>query len=70
MTMALVAYAGKDEPEPTNRKQVNAYDKFMAGADTLALATRYGINESTALRWISRERSRRHELPSPYEARS
>lgn len=50
--------------------QVNAYDKFMAGYDTLQLAERYRVKEATMLRWISTERSRRHEIASPYEARS
>lgn len=50
-------------------RQVNAYDSFMAGKDTLDLATRYKVSEATMLRWISTERSRRHEIASPYGVR-
>jgi hypothetical protein len=60
----LVAYAGK-EAEPHGR-QIWAYDRFMAGADTLQIAEFYRVNESTVLRWVNVERSRRHELASPY----
>jgi len=47
-----------------------AYDRFMAGMDTVDIAKKYRIREATALKWISHERSRRHELASPYEVRS
>lgn len=50
-----------------NPKQINAYDKFMAGHDTASIAEFYHVHEQTALRWISVERSRRHERASPYE---
>lgn len=50
-------------------RQVNAYDKFMGGFDTLQVAAHYHISEPCAHRWISQERSRRHEQASPYEAR-
>ncbi len=50
-------------------RQVNAYDSFMAGKDTLDLAAKYHVSEASILRWISTERSRRHEKASPYEAR-
>lgn len=50
-------------------RQVNAYDKFMGGLDTLQVAAFYHVSEACALRWISQERSRRHERSSPYEAR-
>lgn len=51
-------------------RQVNAYDSFMAGKDTLDLAARYRVSEAVMLRWISLERSRRHEIASPYGERS
>ena len=50
-----------------NPKQINAYDKFMAGHDTAEIASFYKVHEQTALRWISLERSRRHERENPYE---
>jgi hypothetical protein len=69
--MALVAFAGTDdEAETKNYKQINAYDKFMAGRDTAQIAASYRIKERTALRWINLERCRRGGLASPYEARS
>lgn len=49
-----------------NPKQINAYDKFMAGLDTKQIAELYSVTEPCALRWVSQERSRRHEKASPY----
>lgn len=51
-------------------RQVNAYDSFMAGKDTLDLATKYKVSEARMLRWISLERSRRHDIASPYGVQS
>lgn len=50
----------------THPRKLNAYDKFMAGYDTMQLAEIYHISEATALRWISQERSRRRAALSPY----
>ncbi len=52
-----------------NPKQINAYDKFMSGRDTLQIAEFYRVHEATAHRWINAERSRRHEITSPYEVK-
>lgn len=50
-------------------RQVNAYDSFMAGKDTLELSAKYKVSEARMLQWISVERSRRHGIASPYGAR-
>ena len=64
-----IPYAGKDPDE--NRWETRAeraYRMFKSGKDTLEIAKRFGAKESTALRWISRERSTVLGLPDPYEA--
>jgi transposase len=75
----LIAYSGKD-PEDTpfsvrvtgwectrHSRQLQAYRRFLfEGDDTMKLAERYGVKESTVVRWISNERSKRRNLPSPY----
>lgn len=66
--MHLVAYAGKNVESERNDRRSRAYDRFMAGADTLQLSAFYRVNEYTMLRWINVERSLRHGLPSPYRA--
>lgn len=64
----LLALPRKTIAEPgAHARQVNAYDKFMGGLDTLQVAAHYHISEPCALRWISQERSRRHQRASPYE---
>ena len=63
----FVALAAQIQPEiPAHPRQVNAYDKFMAGYDTAQIAELWHVSEPVALRWISQERSRRHEIASPY----
>jgi transposase-like protein len=67
----LLVLPRKTITEPgAHPRQVNAYDKFMAGFDTQQIADIYSVKERTALRWISNERSRRHEISSPYEAQA
>ena len=77
--MALIDYAGKDQEDTPfstrvtgweytrHSRQFQAYRRFLFyGDDTMKLADRYGVRESTVLRWISNERSKRRNLPSPY----
>ena len=78
-----VAYAGKplssagwarawtksQTPKPRESRQVRAYEHFLLGRDTASIAEMMGALESTVLRWISVERSKRRGLPSPYECK-
>lgn len=78
----LIAYPGKD-PDDTpfsmrvtgwdstrQSRQQQAYRRFQFHReDTMKLAERYGVKESTVLRWVSNERSKRRDLPSPYGER-
>ena len=67
--LSAAVYADEYSEIPAHPKQVNAYDSFMAGKDTHDLAAKYRVTEATALRWVSQERSRRHEIASPYGVR-
>jgi transposase len=46
---------------------VLAYDHFLLGRDTAAIAEMMGVSESIVLRWITVERSKRRGLPNPFE---
>lgn len=66
-----VAYSGQEAPPARARlspipKSRRAYLMFRHGKDTLFIAEHYHVRESTALRWISEERSRLRGLPNPY----
>lgn len=73
----LIAFAGKphyyttswrpSSPKPRESRQARAYEHFRLGRDTAAIAEMMGALESTVLRWVSAERSKRQSLPSPYE---
>lgn len=78
----LIPYAGKDDtyevPFSTSfrrrgaapgTRQRRAYLTFCAGHDTMRIAQTYHIKESTALRWISVERSKRLCRENPYEGK-
>lgn len=71
----LVQFSGDDQrPRPrrierkTERtKKPSAYDLFRLGKDTAEIAELLGVEEHVALRRINVERSKRLDLPSPYE---
>jgi hypothetical protein len=73
----LISFAGKPRyyttswrpsaPKPRESRQVRAYEHFLLGRDTAAIAEMMGALEATVLRWISVERSKRRGLPNPYE---
>jgi len=73
----LISFAGKPHyyttswrpasPKPRVSRQVIAYDHFGLGRDTAAIAEMMSAPESTVLRWITVERSKRRGLASPYE---
>lgn len=66
--MSLIPYAGSDAPEGrrTCNQPARALQMFQNGKDTLDIARHFGILESTALEWISQERSAICGLPDPY----
>lgn len=76
----MIPYAGYDpnEGKPgyypprhslfgSGRRQ-RAYVMFRAGKDTLDIAEALRVEEHRVLAWISVERSKHRNLPSPYEA--
>lgn len=66
--MSLIPYAGSDTSEGrrTWNQPARALQMFQNGKDTLDIARHFGIRESTALEWISQERSAIRGLPDPY----
>lgn len=66
--MSLIPYAGKDSTEGKRvwNQPARALQMFRNGKDTLDIAKHFGIRESTALEWISQERSAIRGLSDPY----
>lgn len=50
-------------------RPAKAYEMFRSGRDTMQISHAFGIREATIHRWITMERCRRLNLPSPYGKR-
>ena len=61
-------YPSRSELRGTGIRQ-RAYVMFRAGKDTFDIAETLKVEEHRVLAWISIERSKHLDLPSPYEAR-